>query len=79
MENVHSTKRSEQSVYTPHNTKEIVNFKEATNSNLNPRIGKYGFLAVSTSDEQFFLQQSLRLNIFSSKTKRNQESFTYKA
>ena len=40
MKTVHSTKRSEQSEYTPQNTKEIVHFEEATNSNLNPRIGK---------------------------------------
>ena len=32
METVHSTKKSEQSEYTPQNTKEIVHFKEATNS-----------------------------------------------
>ena len=59
MENVHSTKRSEQSEYTPQNTKEIVHFKEAANSNLNPRIGKS-----MVSDKQFFLHQSLKLHVF---------------
>ena len=80
MKTVHSTKRSEQSEYTPQNTKEIVHFKEATNSNLNPRIGKSMVsLVFQHFDEQFFLHKSLKLKVFSSKTKRKQESFTYKA
>ena len=55
METVHSTKKSEQSEYRPKNITEILHFKEATNYNLNHRIGKSMVsLVSSTSEEQFF-------------------------
>ena len=73
IETVHSTKRSEKSEYTPKNTREFVHFKEATNSNLNPWIDKSLVSSVSsTFDEQMFIHYSLKLYVFSSKTKRKQ-------
>ena len=73
MKTVHITNRSEQSEYTPQNTKEIVHFKEATNSNLNPRIGKsmVSLVSSSTSNEQIVLHHSLKSHVFSSKTNVN--------
>ena len=79
MENVHSTRSAEQSEYTPQNTIEIVHFKEATNSNLNPRIGKSMVsLVFQHLMNNFFYIRAWNYIIFIY-NKRKQEYFTYKS
>ena len=71
MENVHSTRRAEQSEYTPQNTIETVHFKEATYSNLNPRIGKSMVSLVFQHLMNNFFTSELEITLFSSTTNVN--------